>query len=92
MAFMTLALSQVFHLGNARSEQSVLYPSAALSNRWAVGAVVVSSLLQVVPLYVAPIGSVLRVAPLTAQEWAVVLACSGFPAVVGQIMRVRRGR
>jgi P-type Ca2+ transporter type 2C len=90
MAFMTLALGQIFHLGNARSDQSVLRPSAAFSNRYAVGAAIVSGLLQVLPLYVAPIGAVLHVAPLTVEEWAVVLACSGVAAVVGQTIKVRR--
>jgi Ca2+-transporting ATPase len=92
LAFMTLALSQVFHLGNARSAQSVLSPAAALSNRYAVGAVVVSGVLQVLPLYVAPLGAVLHVAPLTVMEWVVVLACSGVTAIVGQTIKFWRVR
>ena len=39
MAFMTLALAQLFHLGNARSRGPVLTPRRAMANPWAVGAV-----------------------------------------------------
>jgi Cation transporting ATPase, C-terminus len=39
IAFMTLALAQVFHLGNARSTEPVLRPDRALANRFALGAV-----------------------------------------------------
>ena len=42
MAFMTLALAQTFHLGNARSAQHVLSSRAALANRFAIGAVAIS--------------------------------------------------
>jgi P-type Ca2+ transporter type 2C len=90
MAFMTLALSQIFHLGNARSERPVLRPAAALSNQYAVAAVLISGSLQVLPLYVAPLQRVLHVAPLTLVEWSVVLACSGIAAIVGQAVRVGR--
>ena len=92
LAFMTLALSQIFHLGNARSEHAVLRPGTALSNPYAIAAVLISGSLQVLPLYVAPLQRVLHVAPLTLAEWAVVIACSGLAAVVGQAIRIWRAR
>ena len=42
LAFMTLALAQIFHLGNARSGEHVVSAAAALRNPWAVGAIAVS--------------------------------------------------
>jgi Ca2+-transporting ATPase len=90
IAFMTLALAQVFHLGNARSRSAVLRPAAALANRWAIGAVALSTALQLVAVYVPPIARVLRTAPPSAAEWIVVLACSAVAALVGQALRTRR--
>jgi Ca2+-transporting ATPase len=86
MVFMTLALGQVFHLGNARSERDVLRPAAALINRYAIGAVVISCGLQTLPLYVGSLGSLLQVTPLSLREWLVVGAGAGLTAVVGQAM------
>ena len=90
MVFMTLALGQVFHLGNARSERDVLHPAAALTNRYAIGAVVISCGLQTLPLYVGSLGSLLQVTPLSLREWLVVGAGAGLTAVVGQAVRLLR--
>jgi Ca2+-transporting ATPase len=90
VSFTTLALAQIFHLGTARSRYSVLGGRVALANRWAVGAVGLTIALQLVALYWAPLASVLRLRPLTPLEWAVVAPLSLAPAVVGQLLHLRR--
>jgi Ca2+-transporting ATPase len=91
MSFMTLALAQIFHLGNARSARSVLHPSRAGTNRFALGAVALSIALQLMAVYVAPLAHVLRVVPLRPAEWALVVGLAAAPAVVGQALKVWRG-
>jgi Ca2+-transporting ATPase len=90
VAFMTLALAQTFHLGNARSHHAVLSWATATSNAAALGAVAVSAALQLLAIYVPPVALALSVSPLDAAEWLVVLACAAFPAVVGQSLRLLR--
>jgi len=92
VAFMTLALAQTFHLGNARSSVPVLHPRSALSNRWALGAVAAVLALQAIALYAPAIAGVLRVVPLTVREWAIVIAASAMPAVAGQGIKLARKR
>jgi P-type Ca2+ transporter type 2C len=95
VAFMTLALAQIFHLGNARSMDAVLDPARVLSNRYAVGAVVLTVSLQLAAMYVDLLARVLRVPLLAAREWAMVLACAAIPAVAGQagkLVSARRRR
>ena len=92
MAFMTLAFAQILHLGNARSDRPVLRPAAALANRYAVAAVAVAVLLQLLPVWVRPLGDLLHVAPLSGADWLVVAAGSAVAAVVGQSARLWRGR
>ena len=92
VAFMTLALAQTFHLGNARSSVPVLHPRSALSNRWALGAVAAVLALQAIALYAPAIARVLRVVPLTVSEWAIVIAASAMPAVAGQGIKLARKR
>ena len=93
-AFMTLALAQILHLGNARSVGPVLSPRLALANRAAVAAVVLAIGLQVLTAFLAPLARVLRVTPLTGREWVLVVILGATPAIVGQIakaLRTRRG-
>lgn len=88
VAFMTLALAQTFHLGNARSPQPVLKPSQVLSNGYALGAVALSVLLLLAALYLEPISGALQLSRLDATEWLVVVACSAIPAVAGQALKL----
>jgi Ca2+-transporting ATPase len=89
VSFMTLALAQIFHLGNARSVRPVLRPARATANRYALGAVVLSVMLQLLTVSLEPVAGVLRVVSLSATEWAVVLALAAVPAVVGQVLKLR---
>ena len=87
MAFMTVALAQLFHLGNARSNAPVLAPHRALANPLAVGAVALMIALQLLALYLQPLRDLLDLVPLTFTEWSLVLGLSVIPAVVGQSMK-----
>ena len=92
IAFMTLALAQVFHLGNARSREAVLRPTRAIANRFAIGAVALSTLLQLVAVYFQPLALVLRTTRLSFNEWMLVLGFAAIPAVVGQVLKTWSSR
>lgn len=91
-AFMTLALAQILHLGNARSTEAVLAPGAALANRWALAAVALASGLQLLAVYFSPLAGLLGVRPLALADWLLVVPLAAFPAVTGQAIRRTRGR
>ncbi len=93
LTFMALALAQLFHLGNARGRVDVLSPSRAVANPYALGAVALVLLLQLLSVYYAPLASVLGTVPLTPTDWLLVAPAALFAAVAGQgIKRVRRRR
>jgi len=92
IAFMTLALAQLFHLGNARSRGPVLGWRRATANAWALGAVPLVILLQLVAVYWPPLAALLRTVPLEGREWLVIVALSAVPAVVGQLTQVAQRR
>jgi Ca2+-transporting ATPase len=87
MSFMTLALAQTFHLGNARSEEHVLTTRQALSNPVAIGAVALVVFLQAVAIHFRPLAEVLRTQPLGVRDWAVCFVLGIVPAVIGQASR-----
>ncbi|MBI2834231.1 MAG: cation-transporting P-type ATPase [Acidobacteria bacterium] len=92
VSFMTLALAQIFHLGNARSVDPVLHPARAAANRYALGAVAVSLALQLVAMYVGSLARVLDVVRLDFTEWSLVLGLAALPAIAGQTIRLQRAR
>jgi Ca2+-transporting ATPase len=92
VAFMTLALAQALHLGNARSTAAVLHPRHALSNPWALGSVALVVALQALAMHLPGLARVLRVLPLNTSDWALVLVAAAVPAVVGQAIKLVRTR
>jgi len=89
MAFMAVALAQLFHLGNARSRASVLSPRRAMANSYAVAAVALGIALQVVALYLPPLRDLLDLVPLSLTEWSMVTGLSVVPGLVGQATKYR---
>lgn len=92
VAFQTLSLTQLFHLGNARSRTPVLTRDAVTRNRWALGAAAVVVTLQLAAVYLPPLASVLRLAVPGVRDWAIILPFSIAPAVIGQLAKAVRGR
>jgi Ca2+-transporting ATPase len=91
IAFMTLALAQLFHLGNARSRGPVLRRSRAFANRWAVAAIPLVMGLQLAAVHWPPLADLLGTTPLARSDWLAVMGLSLVPAVIGQLVRVFRG-
>lgn len=90
VAFMTLALAQLFHLGTARSHDPVLAPTRIVANPWALGAVALVVALQVVSVSAEPLQRVLRTESLSVVAWAVTIAFAAVPAIAAQWWRARR--
>jgi Ca2+-transporting ATPase len=87
VAFMTLAFAQAFHLGTARSAIHVL-GRHALTNRLALGAVLLVIVLQLAALWYDPLARALQTTPLDAIDWTAIVALSALPAIAGQVSRV----
>jgi Ca2+-transporting ATPase len=86
MSFLTLALAQVLHLGNARSGRPVWSLRGAASNRVAVAAVVFVTLLQVLAVQWPTLGRILQTVPLSGPDWLLCLGLASVPAIVGQVL------
>jgi Ca2+-transporting ATPase len=91
MAFMTLALAQVFHAFDARSQNSSVFTSRLFTNVWLWGAVAICLVLQAAAVYLPILQSVLHTVPPTPPEWAVIAGCSLMPvAVVESVKLIQR--
>jgi Ca2+-transporting ATPase len=90
VAFMTLALAQVFHAFNARSQRRSAFTARLFTNGWLWAAVAGCVLLQLAAVYAPFLNAVLRTVPLTALDWGLVLACSLVPVGVVEMVKVVR--
>ena len=88
IAFMTLAIAQTLHLGNARGGGPALGWRRIMANRWALGAALLVLALQAVAVYFPPLSRVLGVTALAGRDWLIVLAFAAAPAVIGQLIAV----
>jgi Ca2+-transporting ATPase len=92
LAFMTLALAQLFHLGNARSREPVWAFLRMYSNPWALGAVALVVALQWAAVSIEPLRRALHTTALSPQDWLMMIALAGIPALIGQTLRACRRR
>ncbi len=88
MAFMTLALAQVFHAFNARSQNRSMFTGRLFTNVWLWGAVAICLILQAAAVYLPLLQKVLRTVPPTTSEWAVIAGTSLLPVVVVELVKV----
>jgi P-type Ca2+ transporter type 2C len=89
VAFTTLALAQIFHLGTARSRYSALDLRRAVANPYALWAVGLAVGLQVLAVEFGPLQRILRTVPLEPATWMAVVAIAAVPALVGQALHLR---
>jgi Ca2+-transporting ATPase len=87
MAFMTLALTQVFHAFNARSRRESVFSGRLFANGWLWGAVMVCLVLQFAAVYLPLLQRVLRTVPPTMSEWGVIAGCSLLPVGVVELVK-----
>ena len=88
MAFMTLAVAQIFHAFNARSQRRSAFTSRLFTNGWLWAAVGVCLLLQAAAVYVPLLQKVLHTVPPTLSDWGLIAACSLMPVVVVELVKV----
>ncbi len=88
MAFMTLALSQIFHVFNARSQTRSAFTDRLFTNGWLWGAVGICLTLQAAAVYVPLLQKVLHTVPPTTSEWGVIAGCSLLPVVVVELVKL----
>ena len=88
MAFMTLALAQIFHAFNARSQRRSAFTSRLFTNSWLWTAVVFCLILQAAAVYLPLLQKVLHTVPPSVSDWGVIAACSLMPVAVVELVKV----
>jgi P-type Ca2+ transporter type 2C len=93
VAFVTLAMAQLWLAFTAGSQRSAIHSLRRKSNPALLGAVVLTSMSLLAAVYLPGLETVLESAALTLRDWTVVLVFSLVPAIVIEVMKwVRRQR
>lgn len=76
MTFLTLGLVQLFHSINVRSNRKTVFNREFFSNKYLLGAIVLSALLQCMVVLLPFMNRIFRVRPLDMVQWLIVIALS----------------
>jgi Ca2+-transporting ATPase len=88
MAFATLCLSQLFHVFNFRSLRSSLLVRGMLSNRYLVGASIISAFFLIIVMALPFLERVFKLVDLSTNEWLTVLALGASTIVMAEIWKL----
>lgn len=95
MAFVVLALSQLFHAFDVRDNRRSILQVGLFSNKWLWLALGAGALLQWIVISVPGLARVFQVYPLSIGDWGIALALSFAPVVANEllklILRIARG-
>jgi P-type Ca2+ transporter type 2C len=91
IAFMTLAMAQVFHAFNARSRSRSALMSRLFTNGWLWGATGICVTLQLAAVEVPILREVLKTVALSWADWGVVAAGALTPVVVVELVKLLAG-
>jgi Ca2+-transporting ATPase len=89
---MTLALAQVAHAFNARSQWRTTFTSRLFTNGWLWAAVLACVLLQAAAVSVPLLRRVLHTLPPSPSDWAVIISCSLAPVVAVELVKLVQNR
>jgi Ca2+-transporting ATPase len=95
MVFTVLSLTQLGHVLAIRSEKESLFTSGVFSNKFLIGAVVLTFILQMATIYVPALNPIFKTEPLTLPELAFTLILSSvvfFAVEIEKLFKRRRIR
>ncbi|MBU4037909.1 MAG: cation-translocating P-type ATPase, partial [Proteobacteria bacterium] len=95
MVFTTLCLTQLGHVLAIRSEKESLFTIGLFSNKYLLGAVVLTFLLQMATIYVPYLNPIFKTEPLTPSELFITLALSSvvfFAVEIEKYIKRRKDR
>ncbi|WP_454622462.1 cation-translocating P-type ATPase [Bradyrhizobium cenepequi] len=84
VAFLTIALAQLWHVFNMRSRRSRLLHNAVTQNRFVWYALALCLVLILSAVSIPPLADALAIAPIGVQGWALAVGCSLLPLAGGQ--------
>ncbi|MBD3318292.1 calcium-translocating P-type ATPase, SERCA-type [Candidatus Woesearchaeota archaeon] len=90
MAFTTLVLFQLFNVLNQRSETKSIFTVGLWSNKWLIGAVLLSFGLQIASVHLGIFNTLFETIPLSFMDWMIAAAVASSVLIFGEIVKLFR--
>jgi Ca2+-transporting ATPase len=90
MAFATLGLIQLAHSFNVRSDKKSIFEIGLFSNKYQIGAVLLSAFLQLIVIFVPQLNKLFKVVPLNPVQWLIVAGASLLIIPIVEIVKLVR--
>jgi Ca2+-transporting ATPase len=90
VAFMSLALVQLFHVFNARKVNGLGFDGSAFKNRFLWGAFFLTIGLQLLAVYMPLLQTILKTTAVSTELWVIILLGAVLPVVLLQIIALIR--
>jgi Ca2+-transporting ATPase len=85
-AFATLVFAQLFFVFQCRAEQRVVFQIDLLGNKYLLGAVLISAVMQILVMTVPWLQSIFYTTALREQDWLIIILGTGISAVLGNLI------
>ncbi|MBD3187349.1 HAD-IC family P-type ATPase, partial [Candidatus Bathyarchaeota archaeon] len=92
MAFVLLSMFQVFNALNCRSRTHSVFKLGFFTNRWLIGSITFSVILQFLTTVLPPLQAMLSTVPLTPLDWVVILLVSSTVWIIEEIRKLVQKR
>ena len=90
MAFAVLAISQIVHSFNLKSNEMSIFKTGILNNKYLIGAGLISLALMLIVLNVPFVMDVFNIQPLTIEQVGIVAILSIMPLIIVEIFKLLR--
>lgn len=90
LAFVVLAVSQLFHAFDLLDERRSVVGRSLFSNSWLWLALGVGGLIQMLVVTIPPVAALFSVFPLTLADWGLAILISLTPVVVNELVKLVR--
>ena len=92
LAFVTLAMYQVFNAFNVRSRSQSVFKLGLFTNKYLNVAIPTSIVLLLATVYLPFMQRIMQTMPLHLNDWVMIIALSGTVLVVEEIRKALRGK
>ena len=88
LAFTTLMMFQMFNVINCKTLKASVFKEGLFSNKWLIGAVLLSVALQLVVVYVPFFNKIFSTTAMSGMDWVLVVVVSSSVFWLGELIKL----
>lgn len=88
MAFVVLAVSQLFYSLTMRNSTKSIFQVGFFSNKYLIGAIIIGFILQIGVISFTPLANAFNVHNLNFRDWCIVIGFSLIPLIINEIIKI----